>query len=178
MAAKRTLWEEGRSPGRLIVVCAALAALTVVALNLVGGTLGLFFDVTFVLICVASALAVRPRDFFVVGVLPPLLMAATVTLLAIVARSSVAKADDGLFQAIVSGLAHRSTALLIGYALALAVLGIRKLALRNAGNLVPSHKPMPRQRAASSAARMSRRSSGGSAKISDSSAVRTDLASG
>ena len=43
----------------------------------------MLFDVAFVLVCVAAALAVRPRDFFVIGVLPPLLMAGTVAVLAL-----------------------------------------------------------------------------------------------
>ena len=68
----------------------------------------------------------RPsRDFFTVGVLPPILMLVTVTLLAITRAEAVARAEDGLVQAIVSGLSHHSLALVIGYLLALAVLVVR-----------------------------------------------------
>jgi uncharacterized membrane protein (GlpM family) len=88
-----------------------------------------------VVLCLVAALAVRPRDFFVVGVLPPLLMFATVALLAVVARTAVAEEVDGLAQAIVSGLAHHAGALVAGYALALTVLALRQIALRNSGLL-------------------------------------------
>lgn len=93
------------------------------------------FDAVFVLVCLAAALAVRPRDFFVVGVLPPLLMLSTVSLFAITARSAVAEEVDGLVQAVVSGLAHHARALVVGYAVALAILALRQVALRNSGKL-------------------------------------------
>lgn len=91
------------------------------------------YDVAFVLLCVSAALAVRPRDFFVIGVMPPLLMAGTMLLLAVVARGAIADPRDGIVQATISGLAHHSGALITGYALALGVLALRQVALRNAG---------------------------------------------
>ncbi|MBU1800687.1 MAG: hypothetical protein KKA97_00265 [Actinobacteria bacterium] len=101
-------------------------ALTAAALDLVlGGQIGLLFDLAFVLLCLALALAVHPRDFFTVGVLPPILMLVTFTLLAMTRSESIARAEDGLVQAIVSGLSHHSLALVIGYLLALAVLVVR-----------------------------------------------------
>jgi hypothetical protein len=90
-----------------------------------------------VLGCVAAALLVRPRDFFTVGVLPPLALTATVVTLALLDRAAVARADDSLVQAVVSGLAHRAQALALGYALALAILGLRQVALRNQGRIRP-----------------------------------------
>ena len=75
MSQRRTLWEEGREPGRQVVALGVALALTAVVLDLaLSGSVGLLFDVVFVLGCVAMALAVRPSDFFTVGVLPPLLM--------------------------------------------------------------------------------------------------------
>jgi hypothetical protein len=97
--------------------------------------LGLLFDVAFVLVCIGAALAVRPQDFFMVGVFPPLLMAATVGLLAVLARGSVAEGTDGLLQAVVSGLAHHARALVAGYGLTLALLALRQVAIRNAGRI-------------------------------------------
>jgi len=145
VAANRTLWQEGRAPGRLVGFASAAAALVVVLLNLVSeGRIGLFFDVSFVLICVGAALAVRPAELFVVGVLPPLLMAGTVTALALLDRSSVADPQDGLVQAVVSGLAHHATPLVIGYALALTILALRQLAARHDGRLrrsAPTREP-------------------------------------
>lgn len=131
---QRTLWEEGRKPGPLVVLGAVLVLLVVVLLELLAfRELTVLSDVGFVLVCAAAALAVRPREFFVVGVLPPLLMAGVITLLALLARDAVAEPDDGLGQALVSGLAHHADALVIGYGLTLALLALRQVALRNAG---------------------------------------------
>ena len=122
------------------------AALVVILLNLVGaGRIGLFFDLSFVVVCVAAALAIRPSEFFVAGVLPPLLMTGTVATLAIVDRSAVAEPDDSFVQAIVSGLAHHVIALVLGYFLTLGILGLRQVALRNSGSL---RKAQPVQRVA------------------------------
>ena len=98
-------------------------------------SLTLLFDTVFVLVCVAAALGVRPRDFFVIGVLPPLLMAATIAVVAVLSRGSVADPDDGFLQTLVSGLAHHAGALIAGYALTLVVLALRQVALRNAGTI-------------------------------------------
>lgn len=139
---RRTLWEEGRKPGRLVTSAAGLLVLLVVLVDLLAfDDLTLAFDVAFVLICVAAALAVRPRDFFVIGVSPPLLMAATVGVLAVLARDAVAEPTDGVLQAVVSGLAHHSGALVLGYALTLGILALRQLALRNAGTIRAGSRP-------------------------------------
>jgi mannose/fructose/N-acetylgalactosamine-specific phosphotransferase system component IIC len=146
---RRTLWEEGRHPARLVVVAAVALLVAVIALDLlVFGRLGLPFDVVFVLACAAAALAVRPRDFFVVGVLPPLLLAVVVVVLAITARGVVADRHDVLPQAVVSGLAHHSGALVAGYALTLVVLALRQVALRHSGVLRSSVAPGVRDRSA------------------------------
>ena len=120
------MWEEGRWSGRRVtrfsvLVCALLVALDVLAT----GHLGRIFDAGFVVLCVGMALAVRPRDFFQVGVLPPMLVLGTSVLLALGHRTAIAAAGDGFVQSVISGLAHHSGALFAGYALALAVLGIR-----------------------------------------------------
>ncbi|MGZ4494713.1 MAG: DUF6542 domain-containing protein [Nocardioides sp.] len=140
-ARRRTLWEEGRQPGRLVTHVAVLAAAGLVALDLaLTHEISWLFDVGFVLVCVAAALAVRPRDFFPVGVLPPLLMAAVVLALALFVRTAVADAEDGLVQSFVSGLAHHAGALVTGDGLTLVVLALRQVALRNAGTL-RGHRP-------------------------------------
>jgi hypothetical protein len=117
------------------VVAATLALVAVVLVSLLLGRIGLLFDVAFVVVCVAAALAVRPQDFFTVGVLPPLLLAATVTVVAIVDPGAVARAEDAVAQAVVSGLAHHAIALVIGYALTLGVLALRQVALRHHGRI-------------------------------------------
>jgi len=127
---------------------AGLLVLLVVLLDLgVFDDLTVLFDMVFVLICVGAALAVRPRDFFVIGVYPPLLMAVTVAVLAVLARETVADPADGFLQAVVSGLAHHSGYLVVGYALTLAILAIRQTVIRNAGTL-RSRPRVPRQRGA------------------------------
>jgi len=148
VSGNRTLWEEGRTPGRLVAYGAVAAALVVVLLSLVGADrVGLFYDLTFVLVSVTAALAIRPTEFFVAGVLPPLLMAGTMLALAIIDRSAVADSDDGLVQAVVSGLAHHATSLVVGYGLALAVLALRQVAMKNSGQLRKPTQPVqpPRQ---------------------------------
>lgn len=146
MSSRRTLWEEGRQPGRLVTHTAAAVALLVVILDLaLTDDITWIFDVAFVLLCLASALTVRPRDFFMVGVFPPLLMAVTIVILAVVARGSVADERDGLVQALVSGLAHHAGALVTGYALTLAVLALRQVALRNSGRIRRRPASRPRQ---------------------------------
>lgn len=144
----RTLWEEGRHRGRLVVNAAAAFSLVVVVAHLLlTDRLTWFFDVAFVLVCVGAALAVRPRDFFVVGVMPPLLMAGTMLLLAVLSRSAIADPRDGIVQALVSGLAHHAGALILGYSLVLGVLALRQVALRNAGVIRGTARPLvPRQR--------------------------------
>jgi len=113
--------------GSRVTRLAVLAGLVVLALDLaVNGRLTLIFDLGFVLICLGAALAVHPRDFFRVGVLPPMLLLGLVTLVAVVHRTWIADQGDGVVQAVVSGLAHRSSALLTGYLLALAVLAMRQ----------------------------------------------------
>jgi hypothetical protein len=63
-------------------------------------------------------------------VLPPLIMLTAFTVLALDRPETIARAQDGLVQAVVSGLAHHSAALLLGYALCLATLFARQRAHR------------------------------------------------
>ncbi len=123
----RTLWEEGRQPGHEVVALAAAVMMSAVTLDLwLGSGLTLFFDLCFVAVCVASALTVRPPDFFTVGVLPPLLMMSLCVLLAVADTDVLARPEDGVVQAVVTGLAHHSVALLVGNLVCLAVLVVRQ----------------------------------------------------
>jgi hypothetical protein len=87
--------------------------------------LGRVFDSGFIVLCVGMALAVRPQDFFRVGVLPPMLLLGLCVALGLGHRTAIAGQGDGFVQSVISGLAHHSGPLTAGYALALAVLGIR-----------------------------------------------------
>lgn len=102
------------------------------------------FDLAFVAVCLFAAFSVRPRDFFVVGVLPPLLMFATVLALAKLKRGAIAEETDGVVQAVVSGLAHHAGALVVGYGLVLGILAVRQVAEK---------QNLPAQRRQRSAAR-------------------------
>jgi hypothetical protein len=143
---RRTLWEEGRQPGRQVVTLAVTSSVLVVTLDLLtSGRLTLLYDLSFVVVCIAAALAVRPRDFFPVGVLPPLLMFATVSVLATIEPAFVAEAGDALIQAVVSGLAHHAGGLVTGYALTLGILALRQVAMRNAGRIRGDRRDAPSQ---------------------------------
>ena len=126
-------WTDGVEPGRQAVALGVAVALTVVVINLLlVGELSMFFDLCFVVLCLGLALVVRPHDFFAVGVLPPLIMVALFTLLGAVAPDTVADAGDGVPQAVLSGLAHHSTALVAGYVLCLGTLALRSRTLARA----------------------------------------------
>jgi len=143
-----------------------VAALLVVVLLDVRafGRLDVGFDVCFVVVCVAAALAVRPRDFFYVGVLPPLALLAVVLLVAVLARGSVADTHDVVLQAVVSGLAHHAGALITGYAASLAILALRQVALRHAGRLRSGAVPRPEAPVAAEAPLVDQRSAAAPAR--------------
>lgn len=118
--------QAGAEPGHQVVALGLALALTAVAIDVVlVGRLTLFFDLSFIAVCLLVAVVVRRGDFFTVGVLPPLLMLAVVTLLAVVAREAVADAGDNAVQAVVSGVAHHGVALFAGYVACLGWLGWR-----------------------------------------------------
>ncbi|MBO0843499.1 MAG: hypothetical protein J2O46_09960 [Nocardioides sp.] len=127
----RTIWEEGRESGRHVVALGAALALTVTFIDLLfDERLGLLFDLTFAVLSVALAFLVQPRDFFVVGVLPPLIMLGVFVLLALTQPQAIAHRDDSFVQAVVSGLGHHSISLFVGYALCLGCLAMRRRVLR------------------------------------------------
>lgn len=123
-----TIWDEGQEPGARVVALGVALALTVAVVeSTVGDRVGVLFDVCFVMICVGVALLVHPRDFFAVGVMPPLLMVGIFVLFAIGSRDGLgAHHGDGFLQAIVSALGRHSIALFLGYGLALGCLLIRR----------------------------------------------------
>ncbi|UUZ60230.1 DUF6542 domain-containing protein [Nocardioides sp. B-3] len=129
-----TVWTEGLEPGRQAVALGIAAVLTIVVIDvLLVGELSFFFDLCFIVLCLGLALVVRPHDFFIIGVLPPLMMLAVVAMLGAVAPETVADRGDGIVQAVVSGLAHHSGALVAGYAVCPGTLWLRQRTLqRNA----------------------------------------------
>jgi hypothetical protein len=106
------------------------ACVVLIAVDLgVSSGLGVVFDTGFVVLCIALALAIRPEDFFHVGVLPPMLLLGFCGVLGVVDRGAIAPRGDGLVQAVISALAHHSGSLLVGYGSALVVLAIRNRVL-------------------------------------------------
>lgn len=124
------IWD-GQTRGSEVVALSTALTLTAAAaeITMVSG-LGLFFDLCFVATCLTAALLVRPREFFTVGVLPPLLMLGTMLLVVLNGRQVVASRHDSLVQAVITGLAHHSVALFIGYTLCLVTLVLRQKVLR------------------------------------------------
>jgi hypothetical protein len=109
-----------------VVALGVAVALTALVLDLLlVGRVSIFFDLCFVALCAGVALRVRPSDFFTVGVLPPLIMLGVFTLVGLTRPAMIAQRGDGVVQAVLSGLSHHSVALLVGYALCLACLGVR-----------------------------------------------------
>lgn len=126
MTQAHTFWEVRREPGRQVVSLGVALTLTAVSIDvLLVGRLSLFFDLCFMGLCLGLAALVRRRDFFLVALLPPLLMISVFGFVALVARGAVADPGDSLVQAVVSGVATHGIALFIGYALCLGWLGWR-----------------------------------------------------
>ncbi len=126
MTQADAFWEVGREPGRQVLTLGVAATLTAVSIDvLLVGRLTLFFDLCFMVVCLALAVLVRRRDFFMVALLPPVLMTAVFGFIALVARGTLAEANDSLLQAIVSGVATHGVALFVGYALCLGWLAWR-----------------------------------------------------
>lgn len=110
---------------------AVLACVVLVAADLAAtGRLDLVFDIGFVAVCLGAALAVRPRDFFSAGVLPPILLLVVCALLSLAHRPAIADPGDGFVQGLVTGLAQHAGALAGGYALTLGVLAMRHRVIR------------------------------------------------
>jgi hypothetical protein len=124
----RPFWD-GVSRGSEVVALSVALTLTAATVEItLGGHLHVFFDLCFVAVCIAAAMLVRPRDFFTIGVLPPLLMCGTMVLVALNGPSVVAAPHDSVVQAVVTGLAHHSVALFVGYAVCLTTLVLRRRA--------------------------------------------------
>ena len=134
MTQADTRWQAGREPGLQVVSLGVALTLTAVALDvLLVGSLTLFFDLCFVALCLGLAALVRRQDFYLVALLPPLLMVVVFGFVAVVARDAIADPRDSLLQAVVSGVATHGVSLFVGYALCLGWLGWR---LHRKGDLV------------------------------------------
>lgn len=121
-----TLWEQGHEPGRSVVALGFALTLSAAALDvLLSDRVGPVFDVVFVVACVTMALLVRPDDFYVIAILPPVLMLVVLGLLALGEPGWVSRPEDRLLQALISGVSHHALALGFGFALCLGCLVVR-----------------------------------------------------
>ncbi|MDH2414960.1 DUF6542 domain-containing protein [Nocardioides sp. CER19] len=120
-------WHPGHEPGRQVVVLAVALALTAALLDVaITGSVTWIFDVCFVVLCAAMALLVAPKDMFTVGVLPPLVMLGVFVVVGLSDADALGRPDDSVGQAVVSGLAHHSLALCLGYGVCLGLLAQRR----------------------------------------------------
>lgn len=115
-------------PGRGVVLLTALAAGGTAALDfaLTGG-LTYFFDLTFVVVCLVAAMAVRGHDLFTTGVLPPIVFGVTIGFVALISPTTFVAAGSGVSQAFFTGLTSHAGALVFGYGTALVTVAGRAL---------------------------------------------------
>lgn len=127
-----TLYASGPGlPARGVLLTTAAAAAACVGIDFaLTGALGFFFDLCFVVICLVAAMAAAPRALFTVGVMPPMVFAAAISVVAVIAPRTIA---DGSFSTVfLTGLAEHAGPLCAAYAVALVVACARGLALRGA----------------------------------------------
>ncbi|MGI8702338.1 MAG: DUF6542 domain-containing protein [Nocardioidaceae bacterium] len=120
------------SAGRITVVLSSVAAAGCAAadLGLTHGRLTFFFDLCFVVLCLVAAMAVRSSDLFTVGVLPPLLFAAVIAVVAVTAPAAFEPAT-GVAEVFLTGLATHAFGLVAGYTVALLTVAARTAAARS-----------------------------------------------
>lgn len=111
----------------ILGACAATTA--IVLLDLMDGRLGALYSVGFVLVVVTVPLSVDVRHLFPAGVLPPVLLLAS--LLAVCLFDASAIQVDGLAQdaslvaRLIAGVIDHGMTLVVGHGLALAVIVLR-----------------------------------------------------
>ena len=98
------------------------------------GRLSLFFDLSFITLCLFLAVRVEYESLYLGAVLPPVLLVSVVLLLGLVSPAMVAEPDDGVVQSLVTGIATHSVALVAGWALALLTLEGRRRGLLDLGS--------------------------------------------
>ncbi len=116
---------------RATVVCAVLSLAAVTGLDLIDGRLGVAFSVGFVLIVLSAAMAVQERGFFTVGVMPPVLLVGALLVITWINPTAIEipklPETAGLFGRTLTATIAHGVPLLIGHALALAVIVARIL---------------------------------------------------
>lgn len=120
----------GLSGGALVLASALGAAMVAVLdLWLTNGRLTFFFDLCFVVLCLVAATSVRRTDLFTAGVLPPLIFAAAIAVVSVVAPQALG-AGTGVDRVFLTGLATHAAGLVAGYAVALLTVAARTATAR------------------------------------------------
>jgi hypothetical protein len=118
-------------PGRGVILLTAFLAGGCAALDFaLTGSLTIFFDLCFVVICLVATMAVRRHDVFTTGVLPPLVFAAVIAGVAVIAPTTFV-ATGALSEVFLTGLTQHAGALVAGYGVALLTVAGRIIAHRN-----------------------------------------------
>jgi hypothetical protein len=115
------------SRGVVVLGTALLCAATALQVWLTS-SLGVFFSICFVLTVLTTTLLVRSDGFFVVGVLPPLLMLALLTAVAYWAPTHIdapVPASAGIVQLVIAGLVAHATPLVVAHLAALGIIAAR-----------------------------------------------------
>jgi uncharacterized protein DUF6542 len=118
------------TPGRAVIASTLMATAAAAVLDLaLVGRLSFFFDVSFVVICLVAAMAVRSRDLFTAAVLPPLIFGVAICGVALIWPQAIL-AGAGLSTTFLTGLAAHAWGLVGGYAAALLTVAARAYARR------------------------------------------------
>lgn len=116
------------APGVVCLGCLGMGVATSLSVALTGD-LGTFFGLMFVLVSATCALAADIRGLFAPGVLPPVLLAAVMLLVAITLPEAISvhglAASAGSLQTMIAGVVDHATALVVGHLLALGIVGLR-----------------------------------------------------
>lgn len=108
------------------VVCSVLALAAVTWLDLLDGRLGVAYAVGFILVVVTAATAVREDGLFTTGVLPPVLLVGSLLLVVLASPDAIVienlPESAGVFSRTLSATIAHGVPLLIGHALAMAVI--------------------------------------------------------
>jgi hypothetical protein len=117
------------SSGGVVVTAAILLLASAVVSVQIGETLGGFFGLCFVLVCLTGALGARHEALFTAGVLPPLALLAVVLIVSASAPEAVASdtvaSSAGVAARTVAGVIDLAVALVIGHLAALLVVAVR-----------------------------------------------------
>lgn len=122
------LRQELTSRGVVITTAVLLGTCAWVAVQL-GGDLGVFFGLCFVLVSLTGALAADDRALFTAGVLPPAALAAAVLVVTALSPEAVAaetvSSTASLLTRVGAGVVDLAAALMLGHVAALAVVAAR-----------------------------------------------------